>query len=346
MFSESRKCIMKNHVFFSGLLVFTVLTTSYSTRLFAAVSLSFPITVTFLDVSAPTTPYLEHYEETGDDVRPGSWWDVDNAVIRTSGTGQPKGTAKVSLATTSKNYGHVESDGMTLNFDTLDTVRLVILSVDSATAFKVFLDDGARKEIASGLGVGVHDIGINATAPIWSGNKSFHIDLLVESATANTGTRFDEVWIYKQSTNGYVEHFEDLGDDVRPGSWWDVDNATIRTSGLGQPKGAAKVALVSGAKGYGHVESDGMTLNFDTFKYMRIVVTQIDSGTAFKVFLDDGSRKLICEYLNAGIHYIDINASAPVWSGTKSFHIDLLIEGSVDGTGTTFDEIKIGSQEN
>lgn len=325
--------------------------------LFAASSLSFDITVTFLDSGTIAPSYNEFFEDDASPSNPpGGWWDVDNATIRADGLG----SAKVVVTNAGlKPYGAVASNNdLTLDFSDNHYLRVVITQTDSVGNI-INLQEysggnpiGSPKEIARNLGVGIHDgIDINAANP-WSGTKTFAIQITIESSVSNQGTRFDEITLYNGDTTAYTEDFEETSAISPPGGWWETVNSNMTTSGTG----STRLETVAASPVYCEVETNNnLSLNFDTHHFLSVVVRDIDTvpSTPGNIFFlqeyvagsPSGARKEIARNLGKGIHSdIDINASNP-WTGTRTFSIIVVVEsGGVASSGMQLDRIKIGPE--
>ncbi|MCD4813708.1 hypothetical protein K8S19_08465 [bacterium] len=307
----------------------------------AASALMYNITVTFVGGGPPPTgvSVLEHFRESGNP-HPG-WFNVYNAQLVGDGTGKAD---LLYQPTDSATWGYATSNTFTdFDIEAMPHMRVVVTNVDASTGNEIWVNDGAgdRVQVSAGLGVGEHDVDVQS-ATGWTSPKSFFVELIVQSSTPGTGTRFDEIQFYNQNTNGMVDHFRLTG-NPHPG-WFNVYNVEMTGDGTG------KVDLLyqpADSATWGYAASNTFTnFDIDTYAHMRVVITNVDASTGNEIWVNDGAgdRIQVASGLGVGAHNIDIDAITG-WSSPKSFFIELIVQSSTPGTGTRFDEIKIGVQE-
>jgi len=278
-----------------------------------------------------STPYFEHFEETTV-VHPGGWWTVDNSQIATSGTG----SAKLATASSSKNYGIICSDTMTMDVSIHNRLHVVVTEVDASTGDRVLLHEqgqGAGVEVVTGLGVTDMDFPMPTG---WSGVKTFFIEIVIETATGGMGARFDEIWIYPENYAKYAAHFNEAAG--KPGGWWEVYNASIQNNG----QDSAKASLAAYPPSYCQITCDTQHgVDLDVYRRLKYVITGVDPSTGNIIKLHNitlGQEAELGRGLGAGSDYLPIPAG---WHGTVDIYIEIVIESGSAGVGTRFDEIAI-----
>jgi hypothetical protein len=263
----------------------------------------------------------------------GGWFNEYNCAMTTSGQGSSK-----ALVGGLASWGRATSNTLTLNVDTNNTLRVVVTEVDASTGNRIYLHESGQTAIlvADGVGAGITDINIPAKTG-WSGVKSFYLEIVIESTTPNTGTRFDEIWVYPSSAQGFTEDFRTSG--TPPGGWFHEYNVTFAANG----NDSAKLVTNAG-DAWGSATSNTQTLNVDTFGVVTVVVTEVDPSTGNKLLVHETGQSdiQIASGIGVGIHNYDLK-SLTGWSGTKSFYLKLVVESSTAGKGTRFDQVSIGA---
>jgi hypothetical protein len=345
--------------FIGCLFVLAALVILVINRLFAATSLSYDITVSILGADTPTftptptstptvtptpiatpigTPMLEHFRLSGNPY-PG-WNNVYNAQLVGDGTGKAD---LLYQPVDSAQWGYVTSGTFTnFDIDSYPNLRVVITNVDASTGNEIWVNDGSggRFQVAGGLGVGVYDYNVK-TLTGWSTPKSFYFELVVQSTTAGTGTRYDELQLYNLNSNGQVEHFR-LSGNPHPG-WYNVYNAQL----VGDGTGKADLLYTRATPGdtYGYVTSNTFTnFNIDSYPKLRVVITNVDASTGNEIWVNDGSggRFQVSSGLGVGEYTFNVKTITG-WSTPKSFYFELYVLSATAGTGTRFDELKFES---
>jgi hypothetical protein len=146
------------------------------------------------------------------------------------------------------------------------------------------------------------------------------------------------MWLYNQNSDGLVEHFRQTG-NPHPG-WWNVYNAQMVGDGTGK---ADLLYQPVDAEQWGYVNSNTFTdFDIDSYPTLHVVITNVDASTGNQIRVNDGSGPIVIgSGLGVGVHDFNVKTITG-WSTPKTFHFELVVQSATAGTGTRFDELKLG----
>jgi hypothetical protein len=250
-------------------------------------------------------------------------------------------TAIVTESDPCENYGFVQSETITLDVNEYSELVISTTDIDPDTYYTVQIQQVGGAEDANDA---VSYIGEPGTQIVdiselmgWSDTKSFVINVWIDG---NDGSvTFDLLQVRKASPGrtGWLEDFEPIRN-----TWVETTCYWTDTAGPN-----AVVTENDPCNSYGFTSSEVLTLDVNEFDQLYIKTTEVESGCYYSVQIhevgDNPDYEDAVSYMGSpSEHFVDI-PDLMGWSGTKTFQINIWLEG--EGLSTTFDTIEVCNSE-
>ena len=250
--------------------------------------------------------------------------------------------AKLTESDVNLTYGFAQSEEITIDVSKYRELLVAVTAVDTNTFYTVQIQEVGGAEASAnaisfmGLpGTQVVDI---ASLMGWSGTKTFVINIWIDGNSK--GVTFDTLQIRATETGlpAWSEDFNSIKT-----TWTEETCHWTDTTGQG-----AVLTENNPSASYGVVRSEILTVDLDVYNEFYVKTSAVDSGCYYSVQIQEVGVTNP-EYANAisyasaaSTHAIDI-AKLMNWSGTKTFQINIWLEG--ESKSTTFDKIELRNGE-
>ncbi|OHB58723.1 MAG: hypothetical protein A2Y12_20205 [Planctomycetes bacterium GWF2_42_9] len=250
-------------------------------------------------------------------------------------------TAKLTENDSTLSYGFAQSEPITLDVSKYKELLISVSAVDSGALYSVQIQEVGGAEAYANA---ISNMGFPGTKIVdisslmgWSGTKTFVINIWIDGESK--GVAFDTLQIRATET-GMAAWSEDFN-PVKL-SWTQESCLWTDSEGIG-----AVLTESNPSVSYGVVRSEILTIDLDIYNELYVKTTAIDSGCYYSVQIQEigGSgeyRDAISYAGGAATQIIDI-AKLMNWSGTKTFQINIWLDG--ESKSTTFEKIELRNGE-
>lgn len=247
-------------------------------------------------------------------------------------------TAKLTESDPVNSYGDATTEVITVDVNQYNELVISSIAMDPNALYSIQIQEvggaGAYANAVSFMGVPSTQVVDIAKLMGWTGVKSFVINVWIDGD--NKGVTFGRLEIRQsqQMQAAWDETFDPIKLTWNEESCYWTDTA-----------GQGAVLTENNPSGqYGVVRSEFITVDVNVYNELYIKVSAIAPGSNFSVQLIEmgGAIKDPIRWITLpGTYIVDLRSDLVGWSGTKTFQINIWLDG--EGLSTTVDKIKVRS---
>jgi hypothetical protein len=250
-------------------------------------------------------------------------------------------TAKLTENDSTLSYGFAQSEPITLDMNKYRELLISVPALDSGALYTVQIQEvggaEAHANAISNMGVPCTKIIDIASLMSWSGTKTFVIKIWIDGESK--GVEFDTLQI--RATETGLDAWSEEFNPVKT-TWTQESCLWTDSAGIG-----AVLTENNPSVSYGVVRSETLTVDVNIYNELYVKTTAVDTGCYYTVQIQeiggsDAYKNAISYAASAAEQTIDI-AKLMSWSGTKTFQINIWIEG--DNKNVTFEKIELRNGE-
>lgn len=256
-------------------------------------------------------------------------------------TDLPGSTAKLTENDSTLSYGFAQTEPITLDVSKFRELLISVAAVDAGALYTVQIQEvggaEAYADAISFMGEPCTKVIDIASLMGWSGTKTFVINIWIDGESK--GVTFDTLQVRATETAmaAWSENFNPVKTTWNQESCYWTD-----TAGVG-----AVLTENNPSASYGVVHSELLIVDLDVYNELYVKTTAVDSGCYYSFQIQEvgGSglyRDAISYAGTASVNVIDI-ARLMGWSGTKTFRINIWLEGN--NKSVTFEKIELRNGE-